>query len=56
MPSNSGLITNVDTVQAFALHQRTTCIKSLKKISISGCNLVICIIRVRKEKKGLKPK
>lgn len=31
MPSNSKLITNVDTVQVFALHQKIACITPLIK-------------------------
>lgn len=54
MPSNSKLITNVDTVQVFALHQKTACIKPLIKDKTSACNLVTCIIKVRRA--GGRPK
>lgn len=48
MPNNSKLITNVDTVQAFALHKKTACIKPLINDKTSACKLVTCIIKERK--------
>lgn len=35
-------------VRAFALHKKTACIKPLIKDKTSACNLVTCIIKVRK--------